>query len=135
MSDFHLCPECGSGKIELGDLVGDDMTATCTNCSWTGPHRELLSASPEEVAPSGIIEPDMALAIAEDVAKAYMILLAKHAGQPIGLAMVQAGVIGAKDPQVMGRLIRAACQGAYKATLDEVDQMQKEMQSAERPAN
>lgn len=135
MNPLHLCPQCGSGKIELGELVGDDMKATCTNCDWVGPHRELLAAVAKEAEPSGIIEPDMALSIAEEVAKAYMVLLAKHVGQPVGLAMIQAGVIGAKDPKNLGRLIRAACKGAYKGTLDEIDQMQKELQSAERPAN
>lgn len=131
---YSLCPKCGSGKTELGDLVGDDMKATCTNCGWEGTHKELLNAAPEkEQAPGTIIQPDQALGIAEEVAKAYMNLLAKHAGQSIGLAMVQAGVVGLKDSKRLARLIRAACLGAHKATLDEVEEIQKEVQSGQQP--
>lgn len=132
---YHLCPECGSGKTELGELVGDDMKATCTNCGWEGTHKDLVSAAPEEPAPGTIVQPDQAQGIAEEVAKVYMNLLAQHAGQPIGLAMVQAGLVGLKDGKRLARLIRAACLGAHKATLEEVENIQEEIQSGRQPTN
>lgn len=133
---YSLCPKCGSGKTELGDLVGDDMKATCTNCGWEGTHKDLISAEDAKEANLGeLTQPDQALGIAEEVSKAYMNLLAQHAGQPIGLAMVSAGIVGLKDGKRLARLIRAACLGAHKATLEEVEDIQKEIQSGQQPTN
>lgn len=131
---FHMCPECASAKVELGDLVGEEMEATCTNCGWKGKHKELIGTGLDEdkVQGQGIDTPTLALAIAKEVATAYMRLLAQHAGKPIGVALVQSGVVGASDPKALSRLIRAACLGAHKSTLEEVEKIQKEIQDAKR---
>ena len=134
---FTLCPKCGSGKVEMGDLVGDDMQAKCTACGWTGPHRELMGAVADEAkvaAASAEIfgTPDMALGIAQEVSKDFMNAIARDAGRALGLAMVATGVIGKEDPKSLGRLIRAACLGAHKATLEEIEKIQKEIQDGRR---
>jgi hypothetical protein len=136
MINLHVCPECASAKVELGDLVGDEMEATCSNCGWKGKHKDLIGAGAKEnqivQGAMSIDDPSVALAIAKEVSVSYMRLLAKHAGQAIGLAMVQSGMVGAKDPQSLTRLIKAACGGAHKATLEEVENIQKELQDAKR---
>lgn len=130
---LHVCPECGSGKIDVGSqIVTDQAPAKCTACGWTGNFGQLIGA----VAPAtDDLNPDVALGIAAEVSKLYMNMLAQHAGQPIGLAMVQSGVVGVKDSEALTRLIRAACLGAHKATLEEVEVMQKELQDGRRPTN
>jgi hypothetical protein len=79
---------------------------------------------------------DTCLGIANDVAKTYMRLIAQHAARGLGLAMVQAGIVGPKQPKELTRLIRAASLGAHRATLEEVELMQKELKDAsERNSN
>lgn len=126
-----VCPRCASAKIDSGPPILGDYTevgagerAVCLDCGWSGLRKELLVLG----KPSGIVDVQQALDIAADVASAYLKGLAELAARPIGLAMVGSGVVGAKDTPSLTRLIKAACHGAYKATLDEVEQIQKEYQ-------
>lgn len=137
---FELCPECGSGKIEMGALIGEDMEATCLSCGWKGPHRELMASIIRQSDVSSEVgavlgSPDLALGIAQEVAKAYMVLIAKYAAQGLGLAMIEAGVIGKEQPKELTRLIRAASMGAHKATLEEIEAIQKELQHERRESD
>jgi hypothetical protein len=131
---FRICPSCSSGKIDVeGDIVSDLSAASCQACGWSGKVSELMLTAADDTKFEGLeLSGDTALKIAQDVSKQYMVLLAKHAGQAVGLAMVEAGVVGQQDPKSLGRLIRAACQGAHKATLVEVEAMQKEIQDERR---
>jgi hypothetical protein len=81
-----------------------------------------------------VLTPDQALFVAQEVAKDYMTKLAAHAAQPAGLAMIEAGIVGLQDKSRLGRLIRAAMKGAHKATLEEVEAIQKELQQGEENA-
>lgn len=117
--DSLICPQCGSAKVEASVVVGGEARATCSNCGWLGKRKDLLNSGD---VPS-------ALEIAESVALEYLRLLAKLVGQPMGLAMVQAGIVGAKDSAVLGRLIKAGCKGAHKATLEEVEKIQEELRN------
>ena len=74
--------------------------------------------------------PDLALGIAQEVSKAYIILISKMVAQPLGLAMIQSGIIGKEQPKELLRLIRSACLAAHKATLEEIETMQKEIRDA-----
>lgn len=124
MGSIRLCPSCGSGKVtEIStDSLQLDPDAECTSCGWKGQSHELMSAlQPRQ---QGI---DPQLRVAEEISRVYLQLLAKEAGKPIGLAMVNAGVIGVKDTSNLGRLIRAACMGAHRATLEEIDKIQEEL--------
>jgi len=107
-------------------------TAVCLACGWKGTSRELMVAKPQ--APdSQIVEvlgtTDMALGIAQEVAKNYLLVLSEEASGAIGRAMVRSGVVGGKeDPKDLGRIIRAATLAAHKATLTEIEDIQKEKQ-------
>jgi hypothetical protein len=95
-------------------------------CDWEGKRSELLSG---DVEGSGILRhPDMALEIVREVSKDYFQALAKLAGQPIGRALVTSGIVSVQDSKTLGRLIRAACVGAHVATLNELEDIQKEAQ-------
>lgn len=124
----EMCPQCGSAKLEV-TTEGELMThlaggnVRCTNCGWGGPKADLLTS---EVPEQPEMTQDQAYAIALQVAQQYFISLAEHASQGIGLAMIEAGVIGVKDKTQLARLIRAATSGAHQATLREVEKIQKE---------
>ena len=126
----ELCPECGSAKVEvetLGVIMGTDgrAKATCDSCGWAGLGKDLIQA---EVPEKGMTQ-DAAHAIALEVAGAYQVLLSQLAAQPIGLAMLQSGMVGVRDGKVLARLIKAATIGAHRATLDEIEKMQEEAQN------
>lgn len=112
-----VCPKCASSKIDFGELIGGGVNVGCSNCGWVGKRRDMLqsgtAASPLEIA--------------EKISLEYMRLLAKYTANIMGRAMVQAGIVGAKDPERLARLIKAACHGAHRATLEEVEKMQKEL--------
>jgi hypothetical protein len=134
---IEVCPDCGSAKIELeGRILADDQNAVCTSCGWRGKKKDLLTPMRQEADTKAgdVMTPDQALYIAQEVAKDYMVRLAAYAAQPAGLAMVEAGIVGAKDKHRLGRLIKAAMKGAHKATLDEVEAIQKELQQGEENA-
>lgn len=114
---MQLCPECGSGKIEeTGLLVEGLHDASCQNCGWKGKTDALV------VADLDFPTQELVLRVAQN----YMVAISHQAAQPIGLAMVQSGLVGTKDAKTLARLVRAACLGAHRATLDEITTMQKE---------
>lgn len=120
-----VCPECGSAKVSLPRSVLDSSNrrAECLSCDWQGTEGDLISAVlPDESSP------DQAFSVAQEVAINYMRLLAQHAGNPVGRAMVESGLVGVKDTKNLTRLIRVACSAAYAATLEEINLIQKEMQ-------
>lgn len=134
---IQICPDCGSAKVELeGRILSDDQDAFCTACGWRGKKKDLMTPMRQEAeAKAGeVFSPDQALYIAQEVAKDYMARLAAHAAQPAGLAMIEAGIVGLHDKHRLGRLIRAAMKGAHKATLEEVEAIQKELQEGEEHA-
>ncbi len=124
-----VCPQCGSAKVGSADVVHELSIITCSNCGWPGLYRDLLMV---DTSRDALVEVQQALDIAAEVSSAYLKCLAECAGRSIGLSMVDAGIVGAKDTQSLTRLIKAACRGAHKATLDEVEQIQKEYQDARR---
>ena len=121
-----LCPKCGSGKIKndsMAIIEHPDEDVSCLSCGWSGQKQELMAALP--VKPAAGIDPNFT--VAEEVAKTYLSEIAKSCGQPLGIAMVLSGLVGTKDKMGLSRLIRAACLGAHRATLDEIEKMQKEL--------
>ena len=132
----ELCPECGSNKIESGQdrtmehsvIEGALGPAVrCDSCGWAGRHSDLLKTV-------GGIDWS-AEVVAQKLSEQYMLHLHKEVSKPIGVAMVRAGVVGGKeDPKVLGQIIRAATMGAHKATLEEIEKIQKEKQGVERPS-
>lgn len=72
------------------------------------------------------IDPDRAMDIARHMSEQYMQLLYQGASQSIGQCILQAGLVGKRDTKHLARMIRAACRGAHKATLDEAEAISKE---------
>lgn len=111
----ELCPQCGSGKVSRTNPLGDDVR--CDGCAWIGKERELMAAQ--------VAQDSLTVALA--VAQHYLIALTQEAAIPIGRSMFRAGLIQpGTDSKVIGRLARAAVTGACRATLEEIDRMQKE---------
>jgi hypothetical protein len=102
--------------------------ARCLSCGWYGERRELLLAGLGKVV-------DSALEIAHEVSKTYLQLIGQSVVLPLGKAMLQAGIVGVQQKQELARLLRAACLAAHKATLEEVEKIQKELQDAQRDDN
>lgn len=122
---IEVCPDCSSAKIETkGSLLAKDVKVICLSCGWEGVSPELLLP----VQSSTGLTADQALSIAQEVSTGYLTALAKRASQPIGLAMVESGIVGLHDKARLTRLIRAATLGAQVATLKEVEAIQKELQ-------
>lgn len=138
MINFNICPVCASAKVDQVKLVGLDVEVACSNCGWQGRGKDLIEAGVREqqVMRKALSTGDRTLFtdIAAEVSAVYLTLLAKYAGRPIGLALMEAGLVGGKDKKSMARLLRAACSGAHKATLDEIEKMQEEVQDARRLA-
>lgn len=126
LETVDLCPQCGSAKVEVlsGSEIVGGVQVSCTNCDWTGKQSELITAM---LPKDGSLVGDAALSVAQEVALSYLRLISKLAGAQIGLAMVESGITGRKDKYSLTRLIRAACIGAHRATLDEIGKMQEEM--------
>lgn len=121
-----LCPRCGSGKTRdlNSETVGLEMDpeVECMSCGWYGKYKELLVALPTKQ--EGI---DPNFTVAESVAKEYLRELAKEAASHLGMAMVKSGLVGMQDKLSLSRLIKAACLGAHRATLEEIEKIQKEL--------
>jgi hypothetical protein len=110
----EFCPDCGSSKV-MTNLLGTE--SACSSCSWKGEPKQLLAHSI-----SANLE-----AIAARVSADYLIALSQMAAPAIGKAMVVSGVVGGKEPkEVLARIIRATTLAAHKATLLEIDAIQKE---------
>lgn len=116
MSDIQLCPVCGSGKVLAAKGLGDSVK--CTSCEWSGQASDTVSR------PMGL---GQAESIAEAVASTYLQVLAIYAGSLIGRAMVDSGLVTINDRASLTRLIKAATLGAHKATLEEIEKIQKEI--------
>lgn len=132
---LNLCPKCGSGKVELeGTLLAGGASAFCQSCGWWGTQKELVTTSMEQVLKANanaedlVAGGDAGTAIALMVAKDFMTKLSEYASQPIGLAMIASGLVGRKDVKTLTRVLRAACLGAHKAALEEMNNIQKELQ-------
>ena len=100
-------------------------------CGWSGHADELLVCN---VPPATGLTPTE-MAVAQAVSDMYLQRLATNAAQAIGLSMIEAGVIGRFEQKELGRLIRAAVLGAHRATLAEVDEMQKEIANGGRTSD
>jgi hypothetical protein len=72
------------------------------------------------------IDQDRAMEVAKHMSEQYMKLLYATASQTIGVCILQAGLVGKKDSVNLARMLRAACRGAHKATLDEAEAIAKE---------
>jgi hypothetical protein len=72
------------------------------------------------------IDQDRALEIAKHMSEQYMKLLYQGASPAIGQCILQAGLVGKQDSKSLARLLRAACRGAHKATLDEAEAIAQE---------
>jgi ribosomal protein S27AE len=128
--EARVCPNCGSAKIEDFHLQIEtaEKRVQCLQCGWRGKDGELLTLDASQAAQGGITT-DAAMIISEKVAEDFLRFLAKDAGQQVGLAMVNSGLVGLKDAKKLARLIRAACLGAHKGVLDEINQIQEELRS------
>lgn len=134
----RICPVCASAKVDKVQLVGSDSEVACSNCGWSGKYKEVIEAGVKErqIVENivGIGDESLAVKIAMEVSTTYLTLLVNYAGRHIGLALVESGVVGVKDSPSLARLIKAACEGAHKATLDEVGKMQEDLRNEERRA-
>ena len=72
------------------------------------------------------IEQDQALDIARQMSENYMALIYSEASQIIGRCILQAGLVGRRDTKNLSRLLRTACLGAHRATLEEADKVASE---------
>ncbi|MHC4507734.1 MAG: hypothetical protein ACYTAO_02085 [Planctomycetota bacterium] len=72
------------------------------------------------------VDQDRALEIAKHMSEQYMKLLYQGASQVIGQCILQAGLVGKQDSKSLARMLRAACRGAHKATLDEAEAIANE---------
>lgn len=128
MKSVLLCPACGSGKIgRRHSLIPRVGEALCMSCSWEGNEKDLVSVGVGSIlrGREGLND-DAALQIVEQVTKDYLLRLGKDASKAIGLAMVQSGLLPVNDSKLLARVIKAACIGIYRATLDEMEKIQKE---------
>ena len=114
----EMCPGCGSTKVVLPDIRGGD--AACSSCGWIGKDKDLVAKTMSETE---------AYSIANAVAREYLLRLGSSAAIPIGQAMIESGLVGRKDKQLITRLIRAAVAGAHMSTLKEIEKIQKELSS------
>ena len=116
-----LCPVCGSGKTQYQTALFDaEVTAHCTSCDWKGTKKDLVITEVKEES----ADPQLDAALA--ISQLYFQQLAKTASKAIGLAIVESSLIGKKDTKSMSRLLRAACLGAHRATLEELAKIQTE---------
>jgi hypothetical protein len=118
-----VCPECASGKVVIDE---DSNKADCQDCGWVGVPKNLISVPMPLSGESLAIDPDRALEIARKMSERYMELLYKVAAKPIGNCIFNVGLVGRKDTEGLTRLLRAACKGAHKATLEEAENISKE---------
>lgn len=111
---LELCPSCSSNKIET-DVLG--VTSTCLTCRWEGDTKKLIVTQTKSDR----------LEIAEKVSQTYLLLLTQRATPVIGECMIRAGLIGGNEGKtVLSRVLREVTLAAHKATLDTLEQIQKE---------
>ena len=118
-----ICPSCGSGKIgnNLGET--DDGHRFCDDCGWKGGKSQLITVPLPKDSMSLDASNDRALLIARHMSEQYLKLIYEKASPAIGRCILQAGLVGKKDTKGLTRMLRAACMGAHKATLEEAEQL------------
>lgn len=114
--------------------MGSDGNYECMDCSWKGNEQQLIAVPLPQNPLSLELDQDRALEIARHMAKQYMQLLYAGASQPIGQCILQAGLVGKQDSKNLARLLRAACLGAFKATLNEAEAIAKEHKEKRQPS-
>jgi len=129
-----ICPACGSGKITPYKDDDDKQMYKCQMCTWFGSINELVSVPMPADQFALEIGQDEALNVVKQISEQYLKLLATQAGQQIGLCIIQAGFCTSRDSKALARLLRAACVGAHKATLEEAQKMSEEIQNASKPS-
>ena len=127
-----LCPSCGSGKIETVSGILGLGKCRCSKCGWEGNKKDLIAISLETVMrrKGEINDSDVALTAAKEIASDYFVRLAQQAAFPIGKCIVDAGLVASSQKLVLTRLLKAACVGAFRATLEELEKVQKEFHDA-----
>jgi len=120
----YVCPGCGSGHLDVSD-----NGARCLDCNWYGTEKGLVAVHVPNFNSSIIVEGvDNLLKVAEEISRSYLSLLAQHASKEIGFCMIRSGLVRAdRDGKFLAALIRAACLGAHKATLEEVERIANEL--------
>jgi hypothetical protein len=112
----ELCPQCGSGKISRTTPLGDIIK--CDGCGWAGKESSVMVTRVDATS----------LEVALAVAQRFLVALTAEASLPVGRAMFHAGLIQRDtDSTFVGRLVKAAIVAAHRATLEEVDKIQKEI--------
>lgn len=112
----EFCPTCGSGKVSKVGMLGDDFR--CLQCGWTGKEREVLVTN----VPADSQE------VALQVAQTFLLHLSNRASIPIGMALLESGILQTEaGDKVMARVLRATVTAAFTAALNEVDLIQKEI--------
>ena len=118
-------------QVAGGSYTGDYQ---CTDCGWKGNAAQLVVV-PLPTNPLSLeVNQDKALEIAKHMAQQYMKLLYQGAAKPIGQCILQAGLVGRQDTKHLTRMIRAACMGAYKATLEEAENIAQEHKAKRQPS-
>jgi hypothetical protein len=116
---IKVCPECSSAKVDTPALYAGDSPVKCWQCDWEGTYRELM-----EMPGTDRMNP---VEIVEAVQQQLMINLAKHISAPMGIAMRDCGLIGAKDAKIMARLLKAGVIGCMTGITDEISRIQEEL--------
>lgn len=106
--------------------MGSDGNYECMDCGWKGNAKQLVAVPLPENPLSLDIDQDRALDIARSMSEQYMRLLYEGASQAIGQCILQAGLVGKQDTKNLARMLRAACRGAHKATLEEAEAIAQE---------
>ena len=104
----------------------DEARAECMDCGWVGMRKDTIAVEMPSNPLSFEIDQDRALEIARQIAIDFMRLLYKHASTPIGLCLIESGMVGRKDTAGLTRILRAACLGAHKAALNEAEAIASE---------
>lgn len=121
-----MCPECASGKVVTEGGHPSGQKGVCQDCGWEGPAKELISVPLPLSGEPLEINPDRALEIAQEMSKRYMELIYRTVSKPIGNCIFNVGLVGRSDTEGLTRLIRAACRGAHRATLEEAEKIAEE---------
>ena len=120
---YEACSRCGSAKLKFNDKY----EFKCLDCGLEGDMRDVMESTIKIDANSVLLGPDPQLEVVKRVAQSYFHSIAKYGSNGIGLALLDSGIVGRQDKAALTRLIKAACFGAYKATLNEIEKIQAEI--------
>ena len=121
-----LCPACGSGKIASHCVDPDDGHRECSDCGWKGGRAQLISVPLQKNPNSLELDSDAALDVAHQISSSLKVLIAGHVAQTLGLCILESGLCGRRDKNNLTRLLKAGCEGAHKAILQEADAIAKQ---------